>query len=163
MPTATDNCDGPTTVNSDAPAVFPMGTTTVTFTAQDASANPAVATTTVTVADATPPTIAGLMAAPNVLWTPNHKMVPVALSLSASDTCGAAPACGIAAVASNEPVSNPAGDWAVTGPLTVNLRAERLGSGSGRVYEITVACTDASGNTWTGTVGVTVPKSQGGN
>src|SRR5262249_17791912 len=139
VPSATDNCDGSATVSSDAPAVFPIGTTTVTFTAHDASANPAVATTTVTVGDATPPTIAGLMAAPNLLWPPNHKMIPVTLSVSASDTCGPTPACRIASVASNEAVSDPAGDWAITGPLALNLRAERAGSGSGRIYEITVA------------------------
>jgi len=161
MPTAIDNCDGPVTVSSDAPVTFPMGTTTVTFTAHDATWNPAVATTTVTVTDAIPPTIASLTAAPNVLWTPNHKMVPVTLSASASDTCSAAPACRIVAVASNEPVSDPAGDWTITGALTLDLRAERLGTGSGRVYLISVACTDASGNASTGTVAVNVPKSQG--
>jgi CSLREA domain-containing protein len=163
VPMATDSCDGPTTVSSDAPPVFPIGTTTVRFTADDASANAAVASTTVTVRDATPPAIASLAAAPNLLWPPNHKMIPVALSVSASDACGGPPSCRITAVASNEPASDPAGDWTITGPLTLNLRADRLGSGSGRIYAITVACTDAFANTSTATVGVTVQKSQGGN
>jgi len=40
------------------------------------------------------------------------------------------------------------------------LRAERSGLGTYRVYTITVACTDASGNTSTGTVTVKVPHDQ---
>lgn len=52
-------------------------------------------------------------------------------------------------------------DWVITGPLTVDLRAERSGKGSGRVYTITVECSDASGNTATKTVTVTVPHDQG--
>jgi len=117
----------------------------------------------VIVDDLTPPTITSLTAAPNVLWPPNHEMVPVTVTASASDTCDAAPACEIVGVVSNEPISNPGGDWQVTGPLTLDLRAERLGSGSGRVYLISVACTDAAGHASTGTVAVSVPKSQGNN
>lgn len=54
-------------------------------------------------------------------------------------------------VASNEPVNgtgdgDTAPDWQITGDLTVNLRAERSGSGSGRVYSITTQCADVAGN-----------------
>jgi hypothetical protein len=52
-------------------------------------------------------------------------------------------------------------DWHITGPLTVDLRAERSGTGSGRVYTITVQCTDKNGNFARSAVKVTVPKSQG--
>jgi len=45
---------------SDAPDVFPPGTTTVTFTATDAAGNVAKGVTTVTVRDTTSPTIAGM-------------------------------------------------------------------------------------------------------
>ncbi len=160
LPTATDNCDSNIDVTSDAPATFPIGTTTVTFTAYDDSLNISEATTTVTVGDATPPAIASLSATPNVLWPPNHQMVPVTVSASASDSCGAA-TCRIVAVVSNEPDSNPAEDWEITGALTLSLRAERLGSGSGRVYEVTVECTDTAGNASRGVVPVTVPQSEG--
>lgn len=44
---------------------------------------------------------------------------------------------------------------------SVNLRAEREGAGNGRVYTITVAVTDASGNRATTTFDVQVAKSQG--
>jgi len=69
-------------------------------------------------------------------------------------------------VTSNEPVNGTGDgdqepDWEITGPLTVNLRAERAGTGSGRVYTLTVQCSDDSGNSSTGSVAVTVPHDQG--
>ena len=49
-------------------------------------------------------------------------------------------------------------DWQVTGPLSANLRAQRLGSGAGRFYTITVRCTDSAGNSATSVATVFVPK-----
>lgn len=106
-----------------------------------------------------PPTITTLAANQNVLWPPNHKMVPVNVSVTTSGGCGTV-SCKIVSVTSNEPV-DPDGDWLVTGNLTVELRADRLGLGDGRIYTVTVQCTDASGNTSTNTVTVTVPHDQG--
>jgi hypothetical protein len=48
MATATD-CSAGVVITSDAPATFPLGTTTVTFTARDAAGNVSTGTTTVTV------------------------------------------------------------------------------------------------------------------
>ena len=112
--------------------------------------------------------ISAVLASPSVLWPPNHKMAPVTVTASASDLCSAAPVCKITAVSSNEPINgtgdgDTALDWQITGNLTANLRAERSGSGSGRVYTITVACTDASGNSSAKTTTVTVPHDQGKN
>jgi hypothetical protein len=61
-------------------------------------------------------------------------------------------------VTSNEGSS---ADWQITGPASVELRADRAGSGSGRIYVITVRCTDASGNASTSTAVVSVPHDQG--
>jgi hypothetical protein len=61
-PAASDACDGSPAVTNDAPAVFPLGTTTVTFTATDAAGNQATTTATVEVVDTTPPSITGLPA-----------------------------------------------------------------------------------------------------
>jgi hypothetical protein len=58
MPTAADNGSGSVAVSSNAPALFPPGPATVTFTASDASANVATATTIVTVVDTAAPTLA---------------------------------------------------------------------------------------------------------
>ncbi len=54
---------------------------------------------------------------------------------------------------------NGSPDWVITGPLSVSLRAERLGSGNGRFYTITVRCTDEAGNSSPGVATVFVPKS----
>ena len=93
---------------------------------------------------------------------PNHKMVPVLVTVSFSDNCDSSPSARIVAITSNEPVDgtgdgDTAPDWEITGDLTVNLRAERSGSGDGRIYTITIQCTDANDNCTTQDVIVTVP------
>jgi hypothetical protein len=119
-------------------------------------------TTTVQVNDTTAPTITAVKATPNVLKPPNHKMVLVTVAVSAVDSCDPAPVCKVTAVTSNEPPNgtgdgDTSPDWEITGPLTVNLRAERAGNGSRRVYTLTVDCQDATGNQAQGTTTVTVP------
>jgi len=93
-------------------------------------------------------------------------MVAVAVTASATDNCTATPVCSITSLTSNEPVNglgdgDMAPDWEITGNLTMNLRAERSGTGSGRIYMPTVACADGSGNSSQKTMTVTVPLSQG--
>ncbi len=57
--TVTDNCDpAPDLSHIAPPALFPLGETLVTFTAEDGSGNSSSATSTVTVVDTTPPEIA---------------------------------------------------------------------------------------------------------
>ena len=51
-------------------------------------------------------------------------------------------------------------DWQIVDAHHVNLRAERSGTGTGRIYTITITCTDGGGHTTTKTVVVTVPMSQ---
>jgi hypothetical protein len=68
-------------------------------------------------------------------------------------------------VSSNEPMNglgdgDIALDWVISGDRTLNLRAERSGTGSGRIYTITVACTDTSGNSTSSATTVTVPHEQ---
>src|SRR5262249_53340471 len=120
-------------------------------------------TVVVTVRDRTPPRIDTVAATPSVLVQANHTMVPVVVQVTASDGCGATVSCRIVSVTSNEPVDglgdgDTSPDWVITGDLTVNLRAERSGSGTGRVYTITVACTDPSGNESISAVTVRVPR-----
>jgi hypothetical protein len=164
---ATDAVSAATVTASPASgSTFPLGPTTVTVTARDAAGNTATGTFTVTVRDTTAPVIASLTPSRATLWPPNHQMVAVALTATASDTVGIA-SLRIVRVSSNEP-DNGLGDGdvpndiEVTGPLSVNLRAERAGHGSGRVYTITVEAHDAAGNSAMRTTTVAVPKSQGG-
>jgi len=165
LPTATDICDAKPRVKSDAPDVFPLGKTKVTFTATDDSGNRTRATTTVTVEDTKPPDIKSVRARPSELWPPNHKMVDVRIEVSVKDICDTKPSCKIVSVTSNEPVTgkgdNTSPDWKITGDLTVELRAERSGRGNGRLYWIKVRCTDDSGNSSTKTATVKVPHDQG--
>ena len=55
--TALDDVDGPVTVTNDAPPVFPLGPTTVTFSATDSAQNTDAAQATVTVVDTTAPVV----------------------------------------------------------------------------------------------------------
>jgi hypothetical protein len=120
---------------------------------------------TITGGDTEPPTISSVTASPNVLWPPNHKMVPVTVTVVASDDTGVTN-CRIISVTSSEPDNglgdgDTAGDIQITGDLSLLLRAERSGKGNGRIYTITVECKDEAGNASTGTTTVTVPRDQG--
>jgi hypothetical protein len=158
---ARDAVDGVTIVTC-TPATattFAFGTTPVTCTSTDVHGNIGLATFTVTVRDTTPPAIASVAPSIASLWPPNRNMVAETISVSDTDAGDAAPVCKISGVTSNEPVS-AAGDWVVNGNLTLNLRADRLGNGTGRIYTIAVECTDKSGNTSAKTTIVTVPHDQ---
>jgi hypothetical protein len=143
-----------------AGATFPLGTTTVQCTATDAYDQTTTGAFSVTVADRTPPVVTSIAASPANLWPPNHKMVAVRVAVTAQDAVDAAPVSRIVTVTSNQPINGPgdgntAPDWEITGPLTLNLRAERAG-GADRLYRIEVVTTDSSGNSTTGTVVVSV-------
>lgn len=169
VPAVTDNCDpDPALAIGGVPAghLFPPGTTWLTYTARDASGNESSGVTSVTVRDTTPPVVRSVVPNPSVLWPPNHQMLPVRLAVDVADAADPAPVCRIVQVTSSEPEDglgdgSTAPDWAITGDLTVDLRAERSGRGSGRVYTLTVVCADAAGNEAAGTATVTVPHDRG--
>jgi hypothetical protein len=111
-----------------------------------------------TVRHVRPPAITQITATPNILWPPNNKAVPVSVAVLVSDDSDPAPACRITGVTSNEPVGASA--WQMTRALALDLRAERFGQGSGRIYTLTVTCTNSSDLSSTTTVAVTVPHDQ---
>jgi hypothetical protein len=89
-------------------------------------------------------------------------MRDVTVTLNVADDVDPQPLTKIIEVTSNEPEAgigsgNHAPDWEVTGNLTLRLRAERSGAGSGRVYTITVQSTDFFGNASVASTTVTVP------
>jgi hypothetical protein len=162
--TASDNCSAVTITYSKASgSFFDVGTTTVVVTATDGSSNTATCSFTVTVNDVEPPVIHDLAATPPVLWPPNHKMKNVNVNYTSTDNCPGPITCRITVV-SDEPDNgtgdgDTAPDWEIIDDHHIKLRAERAGNGDGRVYTVTVACTDQYGNTGTGTKTVLVPKS----
>lgn len=141
---------------------LPQGTYSFTVTADDGNGGFASDTIVVSVLDTTPPVIASVTATPSVITSIDHRMVPVVVTLSVADQCGNTVTCRIVGVTSNEPVDGLGDgdtglDWEITGALTLNLRGERSGTGTGRIYTITVVCTDSSGNQSSSTVTVAVP------
>ncbi|WP_027157742.1 dockerin type I domain-containing protein [Methylobacter luteus] len=115
--------------------------------------------------DKEPPVINSLEATPNILWPANHKMIAVSVKATATDWCSIPPpVCKIVSVSSNESANglgdgNTDSDWEVIGDLAMQLRAERSGQGSDRIYTANVQCTDTSGNGITDSVNITVPQS----
>jgi uncharacterized lipoprotein YddW (UPF0748 family) len=132
-------------------------TATVTLTATDKAGNASVCSFEVSTHDVTAPVITAASANPDVLFPPNHKMKMVTLSYKVEDNCGATASLS---VSSNEPVGAE-DDWQVIDATHVKLRAEREGSGTGRIYTITITATDAAGNTNSTPVTVLVPHDNG--
>lgn len=160
-----------TTSGADASDSYPLGRTTVGFAAVDAAGLRAFCTTDVAVADSIPPTLS-VAAEPQLLWPPNHEMIPVGVTSQAHDACEPAPIVTLVSIVSSEPDDAPGladGDTAVdiagvapgTGDGGVLLRAERAGTGQGRVYTLNYVAVDGSGNTTPAFGVVTVPHDQG--
>lgn len=148
-------------------ARLPLGVNTLTVTATDSEGNTSSCSSTITVEDTTPPVIVSASVTPNMLWPPNHKMVPVKVSAVVTDECGET-TWRIVSISSNEAVNAPgsgntAPDWEITGDATANLRAERSGRNrAGRIYTIVIEATDGSGNVSApASVIVTVPHNRG--
>ena len=108
-----------------------------------------------------PPDCSQLDASPATLWPPNHKLRPVALR-GATDPDGDPVTISVDGVTQDEPVRSgggPKGADAAPGTLPgqVLLRAERAGTGDGRVYTLSVTATDPRGGACSGSVRVGVP------
>ena len=171
---ATFSGDGIVTTPLPTTVQFPSGVPQVTglgiqadgkIVAAGGSQNPdlVVARYLVQEGDTKPPTIVHARVNPSALWPPLHQMVPVRMTVNATDDSGVAPSCAITQIRSNQPIDSPgpwdghtSPDYVVTGPLTARLRAEISLIMGRRTYTLTVGCQDGAGNTATTEVAVIV-------
>jgi len=174
--TATDNC-GTTTVTgtrSDGRPLtdtYPRGTTTITWTATDSSGNQSSCAQAITVSDTEAPTITFNGQTPS-MWPPNHTyhtFTSANFISSVSDNCDSLSVSDvyITKVTSDEAETaggsgNTLNDIVISGDCkSIQLRAERINTGNGRVYTIYFKLKDSSGNFTTGTAKVYSPKNEG--
>lgn len=97
------------------------------------------------------------------LWPPRHGFVPITVE-GVTDPDDDTVVITVTAVWQDEPV-NGLGDGdtapdAVLRDLGVLLRAERSGTGDGRVYHVSFVADDGTGETCSGSVAVAVPRSR---
>lgn len=118
QPVANDNCPQNLTVSNNAPAVFPVGVTLVTWTAKDGGGNTATAIQTVTVRDTQAPQILVCAAAQTVEGNAQNAAVLPDLrnQINASDNC-TAPAALVRSQTPAPGTTLPAGTHTIT--LTV--------------------------------------------
>ncbi|MCH7781322.1 MAG: hypothetical protein IH848_10780, partial [Acidobacteria bacterium] len=149
---------------------YGVGTNGVTVQCDGAAASSATVCQAI-VEDVTPPTIS-VSVSPEELWPPNHHMVDIEATVSASDSCTATSVV-LESISSSEPDNAPGdGDGDTVDDIQeadlgsadfqFKLRAERAGSGLGRAYTVTYVVTDAGGNVASGSAFVTVAHDQGG-
>lgn len=144
-----------------------LGAHVITLVVTDATGKTSTDEVVVTVVDTTPPKVR-VSVSPSSLWPPNHRMVSVHATVSVEE-CGPYTVT-LDSVTSNEP-DNGLGDGdtandvqgAATGTedYDVDLRAERSGTGHGRVYTLTYRVVDAQGLETVASAIVRVPHDQG--
>ncbi len=108
-----------------------------------------------------PPDCSGAVASVAKLWPPNHKLAGISIQ-GVTDPDGDAVTLSVTSITQDEPV-NGLGDGDTSpdgfgvGTANPQVRAERSGTGNGRVYRINFKGTDAKGAECTGSVAVGVP------
>jgi reprolysin-like metallo-peptidase family M12B/HYR domain-containing protein len=174
--TATDNClvssiAGTRSDGIPLNAPYPVGTTTITWKATDSSNNSSTCTQTIVVNDVEAPVITASVAN-SCLWPPNHDLLDTGLSLAVTDNCSplSAITVGVRVTSDERPEIETQGDGnfspdaVVTGSSinqVVQVRAERMGGGDGRVYLLRITATDQYNNTALKVLQVGVPAAQG--
>jgi hypothetical protein len=154
----------PITLSQSPPGPYPLGVTEVTLMVTDDQGASGACTATVTVVDDTPPTVSSSVIQ-STLWPPNHNLVNVGLSMSATDQCDTSLSINVT-VFGDEDDEEPTGDGTHSpdakdiAPGTLRLRSERKGDADGRVYLIVVNASDDAGNMGVACSTVVVPRSQ---
>lgn len=175
--------------SSTPTGTFPLGSHTLILTVTDTAGNTDMDSVTILVQDTTAPSVE-CTADTELLWPPNHGMVPVTFTVSAWDACTAV---GGLSITTSEATSSEAddtadlGDGATVGDVdgqdgyisavpvpavvydaatdtfaaVLDLRAERQGGGAGRTYTFYATVSDPSGNETEVSCSVFVPHSRG--
>jgi VCBS repeat-containing protein len=162
--TAVVNANGTVTFT---PNVGFAGVAVFSYRVRDAAgADSNLAIVAVTVRDNNPPVCQAATASPGEIWPPNNKRQYNVTVKGVTDPDGDALTILIARILQDEPVDttgdgNFTPDGGGLGTSAAWVRAERMGSGNGRIYEIWFTATDSKGDSCTGRVYTTVPKSQG--
>jgi len=113
------------------------------------------------------PDCSGAVPSESTLWPPNHKMKNISIG-NVTDPDGDNVTITIDSIFQDEPTNglgdgDQSPDGAGVGTDTAQVRAERSGTGDGRVYHISFTADDGNGGTCTGEVLVSVPHDQNGN
>jgi hypothetical protein len=114
-----------------------------------------------------PPDVSNAYPSKECLWPCNHKFTDVTVE-GVTDPDGDEVEITITGITSDEPASIPdskshSPDALGVGTATASLRAERLGKGNGRVYEISFVASDGKVGEAEGMVKVYVPHSKKAN
>ncbi len=155
--TAVLNADGTITYT---PNTGFSGTDTFTYRPFDGTDPGNVTTVTVQVINRPPDCSAAHPSVATLLWSPNGGFVPINV-LGVTDPDGDAVSITITSIRQDEPTGANAPDGKGVGTSTAQVRAERLGTGDGRVYHIGFTAGDGDGGTCSSTVTVAVPHDQG--
>ena len=116
------------------------------------------------ICETTPPVVE-VTVSPDMLWPPKHQYVTVEATVIVTDA-DPNTTVTLLSVTSNEPDNgdddgDTINDIVIVNDLTFDLRAERSGIGTGRVYTITYQVSDACENMTEQSATVNVPLSQG--
>jgi hypothetical protein len=156
------------TGNAASITISAEGTTVLSYYATDNAGNQETTKTLTFKIDKTPPVISGMPSLGCTLRPPNQKLVPVATVTATDALSGLAPGSFHVSGTTNEPNGDPTNPEIVitpsgSGGFVIQLQADRLGTGTGRVYTLNATASDLAGNTATMTSTCTVPHDQGSN
>jgi uncharacterized repeat protein (TIGR01451 family) len=167
--TITAGASGSVTLTVQVNLGTPPGTNIINY-ATINGAEPGTGPTTVSETTVTctnqPPDITDAHPSIDCIWPPNHKFVDITIE-GVTDPDGDIITITITGITSDEPTSSidgaggtkkaPDADPNCIGTSTARVRAERSGTGNGRVYEITFIASDGNGGEIEGSVKVCVP------
>jgi choice-of-anchor C domain-containing protein len=147
---------------------FPPGVHEIQFIVDDSANVPQVVTVELEVkdVDTEAPTLDPVPSL-TMLWPPDHALRAVTIYANAVDNSGGEIVLSASVQSNESPDESGDGsteqdcyvDWIddAAGIILVQLRAERSGTGDGRVYTVSIGATDASGNQSSATVDIRVP------